>query len=508
MTTSQWRGFLQQWSYEWLAAEKSFPAQGRKRQWLGFPPATEKQVLRLEKRLGHELPPSYRSFLLTTNGWLRTSMFVERIRPVSQVDWLESDAPELLDGLSPEDGDDLMQNYPSAQYFSYDGRPIFDCDHFRRSLVIADPIPGDSMIYVLNPLVVAPDGEWEAWRFANWIPGAERFPSFELLMRAEHALFLNNGEHKKFIGPYQGAYAPDQPRQAARSIGPGRSKPRRLTVPELIAQLQSPTRTTRASAAKHLLREFRPHDPKDEHPEIIDPLSRILRSDLEADVRSAAAAMLGSYGDAGAISPLINALDDGALTGITLSALFYLAIYIKDSRIADAMVRLLETPRVLFDTQHAIRILEELKDARVAVIGLRLLDQAPVILPHVEGVADRTHAEAYHRSSVRNLGAFAFAKFAMNATEELVKRLTHADAGVRAASTAALRDCPNRGPHLAPFLTPLLNDVDAGVRQQAFMTLRCLEPAPQVEISTARLAEIEAQVVAQLERASRSQGRF
>ena len=123
---------------------------------------------------------------------VRTSMFVERIRPVSQVDWLESDAPELLDGLSPEDGDDLMQNYPSAQYFSYDGRPIFDCDHFRQSLVIADPIPGDSMIYVLNPLVVAPDGEWEAWRFANWIPGAERFPSFELLMRAEHALFLNN----------------------------------------------------------------------------------------------------------------------------------------------------------------------------------------------------------------------------------------------------------------------------------------------------------------------------
>ena len=364
------------------------------------------------------------------------------------------------------------------------------------------------MIYVLNPLVVAPDGEWEAWRFAHWIPGAERFPSFELLMRAEHALFLNNGEHKKFFGPYQGVYAPDQPRHAARSIGPSRAKPRRLTVPELIAQLESPTRTTRANAAKHLLREFRPHDPNNEHPELIEPLSRILRSGLDSDGRSAAAAMLGSYGDASAISPLIEALDDAAITGITLSALFYLVAYIEDSRIADAMVRLLETPRVLFDTQHAIRILEELKDARVAVIGLRLLDQAPVILPHVEGVADRTQAEAYHRSSVRNLGAFAFAKFAMNGTEELVKRLTHADAGVRAASTAALRECSNRGPHLAPFLTPLLNDVDAGVRQQASMTLRFLEPAPQVEISTARLAEIEAQVMAQLERASRTKGRF
>ena len=435
-------------------------------------------------------------------------MFVERIRPVSQVDWLESDAPELLDGLSPEDGDDFMQNYSSEEYFSYDGRPIFACEHFRRSLVIADPIPGDSMIYVLNPLVVAPDGEWEAWRFAHWIPGAERFPSFELLMRAEHALFLNNGERKKFFGPYQGAYAPDQPRQAARSIGPGRAKPRRLTVSELIAQLESPTRTTRATAAKHLLREFRSHDPNNEHPELTEPLSRILRSSLEPDVRSAAAAMLGTYGDASAISPLIEALDDAAITGITLSALFYLVICIKDSRIADAMVRLLETPRALFDTQHAIQILEELKDARVAVIGLRLLDQARVTLPHVEGVVDRTQAEAYHRSSVRNLGAFAFAKFAMNGTEELVKRLTHADAGVRAASTAALRECPNLGPHLAPFLTPLLNDVDAGVRQQASLTLRFLEPAPQVEISTAMLAEFQTQLLAQLERASRTKGRF
>ncbi len=77
----------------------------------------------------------------------------------------------------------------------------------------------------------------------------------------------------------------DQPRQAARSIGPSRAKPRRPTVPELIAQLESPTRTTRANAAKHLLREFRPHDPSNEHPELIEPLSRILRSGSESCVR-------------------------------------------------------------------------------------------------------------------------------------------------------------------------------------------------------------------------------
>jgi len=207
MTTSEWRDFLQRWSDEWLATEERFPAQVRKRRWLGFPPATEKQVLLLEKRLGYELPPSYRNFLLTTNGWLRTSDCIARIRPVSKIDWLETDDPELLDSSSPQEGGGLMQNYSSEEYFAYDGRPIFDCEHFRRSLIIADPIPGDTMIYVLNPLIVASDGEWEAWRFAHWIPGAERFPSFELLMRAEHASFSNYrehensnyGEHEKFF---------------------------------------------------------------------------------------------------------------------------------------------------------------------------------------------------------------------------------------------------------------------------------------------------------------------
>jgi hypothetical protein len=508
MTTSEWREFLQQWSDEWLATEESFPAQVRKRRWLGFPPATEKQLLQLEKRLGYELPPSYRSFLLTTNGWLRSSMFIDRIRPAAKVDWLESDAPELVDSYALDDCGDRMANYAPEEYFTYDDRPIYDSEHFRKSIVIADPIPGDSMIYVLNLLIVAIDGEWEAWRFAHWIPGAERFPSFELLMRAEHELFLQSGQSRQFIGPFQGKYAPDQPRHAAQAIGLGRAKPRRLTVPELIAQLESPTRTNRQKAANHLLREFRPHDPQNEHAELVEPLSRILRSDLETDVRSAAAAMLGSYGDATAIGPLINALDDGALTGITLSALFYLAIYIKDSRIADAMVRLLETPRGLFDTQHAIHILEELKDARVAVIGLRLLDHGPVILPNIEGIPDRTQAEAYHRSNVRFLGALAFAKFATNATEELVKRLVHSNAEIRIAAAAALREDPNRGPHLAHHLTPLLNDPDPAVRQQVSMTLRFLEPSPRTEISPTTLAAAEAQVMARLQKASRKKARF
>lgn len=44
---------------------------------------------------------------------------------------------------------------------------------------------GDAAILLLNPEVVFEDGEWEAWYFATWLPGAMRFRSFADLMRYE-----------------------------------------------------------------------------------------------------------------------------------------------------------------------------------------------------------------------------------------------------------------------------------------------------------------------------------
>jgi HEAT repeat protein len=460
----------------------------------------------LEKRLGYRLPPSYLNFLLVTNGWSRTSVFLKRILPVSKVDWLQTLDPQLLDSLSFEDSDNPAGN-DLAEYFSYDGRPIFDSAHLRQSLLVAEPIDGDSMIYVLNPLIVASDGEWEAWRFADWIPGAERFPSFELLMRAEFASFSSEGK-SQHSGPYKGIYAPDQPRHVATRLGPGHVKPKRLSIPELIAQLESQKRAARLSAARHLLRGFCPHKPDDEDPKIVAPLSRILQSDLETEVKSAAAAMLGSYGDVHGIVPLIKVLHNPELTAIAISALFYLSLHIPDSRIADAMVRLLERPRTLLETEHAVHILEELKDTRLEVIGLRLLDEAPVVIPNVKDIPDLSVAQANQRSSLRYLGAFAFVKLAANATNELVKRLANPNGEIRAAAAAALREDPHRGVHLTPHLVPLLDDPEPAVRQQASMTLRFLEPLPLPEISVERLAELENQVAAQLERASRRKSRF
>ncbi len=48
---------------------------------------------------------------------------------------------------------------------------------------------GDSAIYLLNPQIVTADGEWQAWLFSNWNPGAVRHRSFQELMVAERNAF-------------------------------------------------------------------------------------------------------------------------------------------------------------------------------------------------------------------------------------------------------------------------------------------------------------------------------
>ena len=45
-------------------------------------------------------------------------------------------------------------------------------------------------VYLLNPKIIFPDGEWEAWFHASWLAGANRYPSFWDLMEAEYAAFL------------------------------------------------------------------------------------------------------------------------------------------------------------------------------------------------------------------------------------------------------------------------------------------------------------------------------
>ncbi len=44
--------------------------------------------------------------------------------------------------------------------------------------------------------VVSPDGECEAWIFANCLPGANRYRSFWEMMQAEHDTFVSIRDHQ------------------------------------------------------------------------------------------------------------------------------------------------------------------------------------------------------------------------------------------------------------------------------------------------------------------------
>ena len=51
-------------------------------------------------------------------------------------------------------------------------------------------------MYLLNPRIVTPDGEWEAWFWAAWLPGANRHRSFQEMMVAERQSFRRLEENR------------------------------------------------------------------------------------------------------------------------------------------------------------------------------------------------------------------------------------------------------------------------------------------------------------------------
>lgn len=195
MAQFPWRPFLEQFSREVLAdndARAFLSPDVIAAGWLGFPAASDEEVQALERRIHAQLPASYRSFLRTTNGWRTAGAFVYDLLPTSGVawfcdlhqDWIDAwnEGAAQYGGQSPVSDED---------YFVYG--PKQDCCRFRDEYwqaTLALSGTGDSAIYLLNPKVVGRDGEWEAWFFANWLPGATRYRSFAEMMQAELDRFV------------------------------------------------------------------------------------------------------------------------------------------------------------------------------------------------------------------------------------------------------------------------------------------------------------------------------
>lgn len=151
--------------------------------WLGFPGADPAELHALEARLGLRLPPSYRALLSLTNGFRRVSSNVGALLPAHQVNPFHSQHAAWIrtwtDAVAPHVP---QPSHPRVYGPSQDPTAF---DHRLLQEAIQVSTVEDASVVLLVPSVTDEHGEWEAWLWAAWLPGARRHPSLVDLIRAE-----------------------------------------------------------------------------------------------------------------------------------------------------------------------------------------------------------------------------------------------------------------------------------------------------------------------------------
>lgn len=186
----EWRPLLERWSQQWLHLREyavELPDDVIEAGWLGYPGASEQVLQELEQRLGRLLPRSYRTFLQLTNGWRRTSPFIEHVWPTTDVDYFRARNQDWIDILRETSSPVTPKEH--VRYGEDQDTATYRAEYLSETIQLS-PV-GDAAVYLLNPAVVTPEGEWEAWFLASWLPGAKRHPSFWDLMQAEYASFVS-----------------------------------------------------------------------------------------------------------------------------------------------------------------------------------------------------------------------------------------------------------------------------------------------------------------------------
>lgn len=180
MNESEWKAFLAEYNRELLSYEQvveALPRELIKEGWLGYAGAAERELVAAEKRLATCLPPSYRAFLKVSNGWRFPSVSIFNLFPADKVAWFREQNQDWIDayvGPAKE-----LPPVSDKEYFVYGAKQSclsFRTEYLQTALQISEE--GDSAVVLLNPKVMTPEGEWETWFFANWLPGARRYRSF------------------------------------------------------------------------------------------------------------------------------------------------------------------------------------------------------------------------------------------------------------------------------------------------------------------------------------------
>ncbi len=143
--------------------------------------ASEDEIQATEDRLGLRLPGSYRAHLLTARSLPGSHQL--SLLPVDEIDRFARREAEWLAGW--------MEGYHSVSSPSTPVEPLPDdpddpatmpAEQLGDTIVVSTT--ADSRVLLINPGRVDAGGEWEAWDFASWYPGAYRYPSFGRLVAA------------------------------------------------------------------------------------------------------------------------------------------------------------------------------------------------------------------------------------------------------------------------------------------------------------------------------------
>jgi hypothetical protein len=191
MTPDEWKQFLDCLSRDLLADEdtaEQLPPDVVSSGWLGFAPASEREIAEAEERLGRELPPSLRSFFSVTNGWRFVGCFIWDILSVQEIGWLHEREPFLFDlAVEAENESRPFKDDPGDvrrdEYRYEQGTRV------KRSLVVNSK--GDASNWLLDPETFDAFGEWAGGRWSSWNPAMEwSASSFAELMKDEYETFV------------------------------------------------------------------------------------------------------------------------------------------------------------------------------------------------------------------------------------------------------------------------------------------------------------------------------
>jgi hypothetical protein len=131
--------------------------------WLGAVPVSNEEIKSAETRLDIEFPDDYKNFLLNTNGFFTPCDSTEpSFETIEKVDYLKNIDPFLLEVWS-------------------EGALVEVGEQLKRAIVIAGM--DDEQYFLIIPSELS-DNTWQYWKFANWIPGEERYENLESYLQS------------------------------------------------------------------------------------------------------------------------------------------------------------------------------------------------------------------------------------------------------------------------------------------------------------------------------------